>query len=157
MNVRTPRDFSYGLYALCRFTLGAMFIYAASRKIVAPQEFADHIASYHLVPESIISPVALGLPLFELVCGILLLTGFCCATGLLSIIGMLSLFLAAMLVAIERGLPIECGCFGAQSWLDTNPWMALARDGLLLAGAVYAYRHRLARELAVRKIEEARA
>jgi hypothetical protein len=79
-----------------------------------------------------------------------------CATGLLSIIGMLVLFLAALLVAVLRGLPVECGCFGAHSWLDANPWVALVRDGVLLGGAVYAYRHCLALELAVRKIPDVR-
>jgi hypothetical protein len=66
---------------------------------------------------------------------------------LLSIIGLLVLFLAAVLVTVVRGLPMECGCFGGQSWLDANPWAALLRDGVLLAGAVHAYRHRLALEL----------
>ena len=143
--------FARGLYGLCRFALGAIFIYAASRKLVAPQEFADDIAAYHLVPDSIISLMALGLPLFELACGLFLLTGYFCATGLLSIISMLVLFLTAVLVAVVRGLPIECGCFSGQSWLDANPGATLLRDGTLLAGAVYAYRQCLAMELAARE------
>jgi len=138
------------LYRLCRIVLGAIFIYAACRKLAAPQDFADSIAAYRLVPEFVIGPMALGLPLFELVCGALLLTGFGCATGLLSTIGMLILFLAALLIAIARGLPLSCGCLGAQAWLEANPWVAFARDGLLLAGAVFAYRHRLALELEAR-------
>jgi hypothetical protein len=142
-----PEVFACGLYGLCRFVLGAIFIYAATLKLGAPQQFADNIAAYHLVPDSIIGLMVLGFPLFELMCGLFLLTGYFCTTGLLSIIGLLVLFLTAVLVALARGLPIECGCFGGQSWLDANPWAALLRDGALLAGAVYAYRHRLALEL----------
>ena len=143
-----------GTYGLCRFVLGVIFIYAASRKINAPQELADSIASYHLVPYPIISLTALGLPLFELACGLLLLTGYSCATGLLSIITMLFLFLAGLLSAAVRGLPVDCGCFGAHSWLDANPWISLARDSVLLLWAVYAYRHCIALKLKERKREE---
>ena len=147
MSRSEPEVFAGSLYGLCRFVLGAIFIFAATLKLGAPQEFADNIAAYHLVPDSVIGLMALGLPLFELVCGLFLLTGYFCTIGLLSIIGLLVLFLMAVLVALARGLPIECGCFGGQSWLDANPWAALLRDCALLAGAVYAYRHRLALEL----------
>lgn len=154
MTRRMSPTLARGLYGLCRMVLGAIFIYAAISKLGAPQEFADSIASFRLVPDPIISVVALGLPLFELVCGLFILTGYFCATGLLSVIGMLVFFLAALLVALVRGLPVECGCFGAHSWLGANPGMALVRDGVLLAAAVYAYRHCLTRELAAREIKD---
>jgi putative oxidoreductase len=146
-----PASVARGIYGLCRIALGVIFIYAASWKISAPQELADSIASYHLVPYPIISLLALGLPLFELTGGLLLLTGYFCATGLLSIISLLFLFLAALLYAVLRGTPIDCGCFGMHSWLDANPWWALARDGLLLMGALYAYRYRVELEMVARK------
>jgi putative oxidoreductase len=146
MNRWKRNFFTHGFYGPCQFVLGAIFIYAATLKIAAPQEFADNIAAYHLVPNSIIGPMALGLPLFELACGVFLVTGYFCMTGLLSIIGLLVLFAVAVLFAVVRGLPIECGCFGVQSWFDASPLAALLRDGALLAGAVYTYRHRLALE-----------
>jgi uncharacterized membrane protein YphA (DoxX/SURF4 family) len=157
VKLRLPETLARGLYGPCRIVLGAIFIYAAISKLGAPQDFADSIAAYHLVPGTVISVMALGLPLFELACGLFLLTGYFCTTGLLSVIGMLVLFLAALLVAVVRGLPVECGCFGAHSWLDANPLVALARDGVLLAGAVYAYRHCLARELEARNNREVRS
>ena len=144
------------IYALCRLVLGVIFVYAASVKIDAPQELADSIASYDVVPYPIISLMALALPLFELACGLLMLTGYSCATGLLSSITMLCLFLAALLSAVVRGLPINCGCFGAHSWLDANPWMALVRDSVLLLCALYAYRHCIELKLRQRNRDEAR-
>ncbi len=126
-------------YWLSRIVLGGIFIYAAILKIGSPLEFADSIASYRLLPSLIINLLALGLPPFELICGLLLLTGYFCRTGLLSIISMLVIFLAAMVSVIARGLPINCGCFGMHSWLDTNPWISVSRDALLLLFAVYAY------------------
>ena len=128
-------------YWLSRIVLGGIFIYAAILKVRAPQELADSIASYHLLPYPIINLLALGLPPFELICGFLVLSGYFCGTGLLSIISLLVIFLAAMVSAIVRGVPIDCGCFGMHSWLDTNPWISVLRDMLLLLCAVYAYRY----------------
>ncbi len=139
-------DPAQAFYWLCRVVIGGIFIYAACRKINAPQELADNIASYHLLPSSMINPLALGLPLFEFTGGLLLLTGYFCATGLLSIILMLVLFLAALASAIVRGLPIDCGCFGGQSWLDVAPGVSAARDSVLLPGALYAYWYCVARD-----------
>lgn len=144
----TPQNAKWRIYWLCRLVLGGIFIYAANRKVGAPQELADAIASYHLLPDPLIMPMALGLPLFEFVCGVLLLTGYFCATGLLGCILMLVLFLAAIVSALVRGIPVDCGCFGAHSWLDVNPWVSLARDGVLLLGALYAYRYYLTRSIA---------
>ena len=60
--------------------------------------------------------------------------------GALGILGMLSVFAGALGVALLRGLSIDCGCFGAHSWLDMNLWMALFRDLILLALAGVVYR-----------------
>ncbi len=152
----SPETLRRGSHRLCRLVLGGIFIYAASQKIATPQELADSIASYHLVPQPLISLMALGLPLFELVCGLLLLTGYFCATGLLSIISLLIVFLAALLTAVVRGISVDCGCFGPQAWLDANPWLSLLRDSALLLCAIYAYRQRLTLELTTAKRQEPR-
>ncbi len=81
----------------------------------------------------------MGLPLFEFTCGLLLLSGYHGRTGLLSMIGMLGLFIAAMASAAMRGLPVHCGCFGSHTWLDSSPWIAMARDLGLLLCAIYVY------------------
>ncbi len=123
-----------------RILLGAIFIYAAVLKIYSPQDFADGIAAYEILPAAVINILALGLPLFELVCGLLVLSGFCLRVGALGILGMLSVFTGALGIALVRGLSIDCGCFGANSWLDMNPWMALCREVILLAVAGVVYR-----------------
>jgi hypothetical protein len=146
-NVMIPR-LAAGAYGLARLALGAIFIYAALLKIGAPQDFADAVASYHLLPSAIVNLVALGLPLFELACGMLLLTPQFCATALLSVISLLGIFLAALLWALARNLPVNCGCFGAEVFPDAGPGIALARDLGLLLCALLAYRHELQRGVA---------
>jgi hypothetical protein len=148
MNVFANRTGKW-ICGIGRVLLGAMFIYAAILKIDSPQDFADRIAAYQILPAAVINIVALGLPLFELVCGLLVLSGFYMGLGALGIFGMLSAFVGALGIALLRGLSIDCGCFGGHSWLDMNPWMALGRDVILLAlaGVVYCFGER--REIAV--------
>ena len=132
------------LYWIGRLILGAVFIYAAILKIGSPQDFADSIAAYQILPFSVINLLALGLPLFELVCGLSVLTGLFIRIGSLGIFALLVIFTGALTIAQLRGLSIDCGCFGAHSWLDTNPWMALIRDGALLALIGFVYKTVLA-------------
>jgi len=130
-------------YWIGRLILGSIFIYAAIFKMGAPQDFADSIADYQILPVSVINLFALGLPLFELVCGLLTLSGVFFRVGAIGIISMLAVFIAALAVALFRGLSIDCGCFGAYSWLDSNPWIDLLRDGILLGLGVFIYGHSL--------------
>jgi uncharacterized membrane protein YphA (DoxX/SURF4 family) len=130
---------------VCRLLLAGIFIYAALIKIDSPRQLADSIASYGLVPASLIDLLALGLPLFEFACGVLLLTGFGRGVGLVGAITMLIVFLGAISSEILRGHPVDCGCFGPDSAFDARPDIAAARDVLLLLLAVYAYAHHLRR------------
>jgi len=130
-------------YWMGRFLLGAVFIYAAILKISSPQDFADSIAAYQILPIVVINPFALGLPFFELVCGLLVLTGFFLRVGVLGILSMLIIFIVALAASLLRGLSINCGCFGMHSWFDSNPWIALLRDACLLVISILIYRYHL--------------
>ena len=129
----------YWGYWLGRLLLGLVFIYAAALKMASPQEFADSIAAYQILPFTVINLAALALPLFELSCGLLVLTGFFLRVGLLGLLGLLVVFAAATIAALLRGLSVDCGCFGPHSWFDTAPWVVLLRDGILLAITAFLY------------------
>ena len=143
MKIQFGNRFQRGIYWTGRLLLGAIFIYAAISKIGSPQDFADSIAAYQILPFSVINLLALGLPLFELTCGFSVLTGLFLRTGIFGILAMLALFIGALAIALLRGLSIDCGCFGAHSWLDSNPWAALFRDGILLGFGVFVYGYSL--------------
>ena len=145
MKIKFGIRFQQWGYGIGRFLLGLVFIYAAVSKIASPQKFADSVAAYQILPFSVINLLALGLPLFELVCGFLVFTGLFLRIGVLGILAMLAIFMGALAIALFRGLSIDCGCLGAHSWLDSNPWIALFRDGILLGFAVFVYRHSLKR------------
>jgi uncharacterized membrane protein YphA (DoxX/SURF4 family) len=70
------------------------------------------VSSYRILPQSMVSPVALGLPVLEMALAALILFGF--ATRVMAIcVGLLFLvFIAGIISVWARGLSIDCGCFG---------------------------------------------
>lgn len=70
------------------------------------------VSSYRILPESLVSPVAHGLPVLEMVLAAMILLGF--ATRVMAVcVGLLFIvFIAGIISAWARGLSIDCGCFG---------------------------------------------
>ena len=122
-----------------RLILAGVFIYAGILKMGSPLEFADTIASFKILPAFAINLVALGLPPFEIACGLLVLMGLHLRIGTLGMLGMLVVFMGAVIHALIWKLPIDCGCFGEHSWFGSSLWIALARDGVLLFLSAFVY------------------
>jgi putative oxidoreductase len=129
------------LLLLVRLIIGGVFIWAGLQKAQNPQSFADGIANYQLIPISWINPLALGLPVFEILIGTLLI--FCKSSGVPSLAVMIvaTIFIIALGQAMFRGLIVDCGCFG----VDARPsqlkmWMILLRDLSILLGSFLVYR-----------------
>jgi uncharacterized membrane protein YphA (DoxX/SURF4 family) len=57
------------IYKLTRWILGGVFIYAGSTKLMEPRIFTVLIEAYGFVPEGLLIPVAIGLPLLEVIAG----------------------------------------------------------------------------------------
>jgi hypothetical protein len=98
------------LYAAVLFILCGMFFYAGILKLNSPQDFAIIVSEFGLVSESAVMPVAVLLPLVE----VLAATGlFFDIRGALGTITFLLLFfIGILLYALWLGLDIDCGCFG---------------------------------------------
>ncbi|MGD9327255.1 MAG: DoxX family protein, partial [Desulfobacterales bacterium] len=58
---------------MTRWILGAVFIYAGSTKLMELRTFGVLIEAYGIVPEILLMPVSIGLPLLEVIAGIGLL------------------------------------------------------------------------------------
>jgi uncharacterized membrane protein YphA (DoxX/SURF4 family) len=109
-------------------------------KLMEPTEFAVIIDAYGLIPDAYILPMAIVLPLLEMVFGLGLLLeirGF-----LAAITGLLMVFMAILSYGIWLGLDVDCGCFGPQdrefeAFHRLRP--ALYRDFVMIAGVVYLY------------------
>lgn len=118
--------------------VGGIFVYAGLAKAGSEAAFADSVASFRLVPNVLIAPLALGLPPFEMLLGAWLIAGCWRRTAALCAALASGVFLAALTSAALRGLTVDCGCFGSGS--PAHPLrLAVGRDVLLLAATVALY------------------
>jgi uncharacterized membrane protein YphA (DoxX/SURF4 family) len=122
-----------------RLIAAGIFLYAGWQKITVPEQFADNIAAYQILPLSIINPMALAFPPLEIMVGFLLLVGWRRRLAAFSALILISIFTVALASAIARGLVIDCGCFGASAPSKSHLSFALIRDLAMCAGLLYLY------------------
>jgi uncharacterized membrane protein YphA (DoxX/SURF4 family) len=126
--------------------LAAVFIYAGLDKMGDPLQFADSIAAFGILPAAAINLVALGLPPFEIACGLLLIAPQTRRIGTLAVALAAVVFFSALLSALARGLTLDCGCFGSGTPSRPRMWLELGLDVLLFGGSLFAYCRLLGRE-----------
>ncbi len=108
MNTEADTKVACGL----RWLLGVLLLWAAVSKLANPTEFLGAIYAYQLpLPRTLLQAAAVVLPWVELLCGLLLLAGYWRQTALLTVTGLMVLFVIATGQAWGRGLDIACGCF----------------------------------------------
>jgi len=127
-----------------RIILGLLFLYAGARKMIDPTEFSDAIAGFQILPSTLIHQVALGLPLFEVVLGVLICmpVQFGARIGAFGIIVLNLGFIVLLASAWIRDLSVECGCFGLGIF-PPSQWtlqISIVRDLVFLAMAYWVYR-----------------
>ena len=97
------------LYGVSQILLGCTFIWAGGVKLISPRAFARTISGWDLLPNDFLIPVAIGLPVIELLAGLGLV--FSIRGSLTVITGLLLAFLALLGRGILDNLNIDCGCF----------------------------------------------
>lgn len=131
------------LSVVARYGLALVWLYSGLTKLVNPLESRQAIQGYELVPSDLIPALAVALPAFEVILGLLLLLGIflrpaAAASGLL-----LTVFIIGIISAWARGLQIDCGCFGGGGYNpEAGPMTYLTeigRDLVFIAGAVITY------------------
>ena len=116
--------------------LGGVFIYASIGKILNPQDFANSISNYKLLPNPFINPIAVILPYIEFIFGLALIFDLLPKISAIVLSLLLLLFIIAIFSTIIRGLNIDCGCFNqfiqeSESY-KINSWILILRDVLFL-------------------------
>jgi uncharacterized membrane protein YphA (DoxX/SURF4 family) len=126
-----------------RVVLGVVLLVAGAIKLPDPAASVRAVRAYDLLPEAVVPAVGYGLPLLEVVVGLLLVAGL--ATRWAAVVA--SLLMAAFVIGIAsawaRGLTIDCGCFGGGGQVDaadTRYPAELARDAALLALSLFLVR-----------------
>lgn len=127
-------------YRIARFILAAVFLYAGGIKLFDPSAFAQVISGYGLVPVWSLYPLAVALPLLEVLAAIALL--FDTRGGLAVLTGLTVVFMLVLWHGMRLGLDIDCGCYGpedpeAEAYHGLG--QALLRDAGLLVLCIYCY------------------
>lgn len=126
---------------LLRVILGGIFVYAGAAKIGNPQAFADSIATFQLLPPQLVNLVALGLPVFEILVGGMLIFGIYEHQAALALLGLMAVFVIFLFQAIARGLEVDCGCFGSGQPSAGAAWLSLGRNIILVAACWWVFRN----------------
>ncbi len=134
----------YAVHAVS-LAVAAVFIYAGIDKIRDPLQFADSIAAFAILPAVLINLLAMGLPPFEIACGLLLIGPWTRRVGSLAVAIILVVFMIALSSALLRGLTLDCGCFGVGAPSRPRMWVELALDAALLSGALFVYLRSISR------------
>lgn len=136
--IANSRWHSY-LLLVVRLYLGWVFLFACWHKIVHPEAFALDVATYQLLPRSLVHAFAIYVPWLEMLVGVCLVVGFRARAAALLVVVLMLSFIVALVWALHLGLDMSCGCFASQAAAgeDSISWRTLVRDLTWFALAVY--------------------
>ena len=124
-----------GLALPLRIYLGVVFIAAAWYKIADPSAFALSIATYGILPDSLINLMAIMLPWIEVLVGASLIVGLWTRASALVVGGMMIMFIVSLAIALAKDLQMSCGCFASAEAGNEINMGTMIRDLLWLLGA----------------------
>lgn len=130
---------------LSRLVVGLVFLASALAKLLYPEAFVAAAQGYEVLPATLVRPVALAFPWFELLVGACLLAGLYTRLAAWAAAGLMVLFMGLMGLALLQGKQIDCGCFVGLISETIGP-STLIRDAVLLLltpFAILAPPHRL--------------
>ena len=128
---------------LIRWFIGGVFLYAGFIKITDTLSFSDSIATFRMLPDSLINLIALGLPPLEILLGMMLITNQKIRLVSFCVILLSSVFGIALTTALLRGIQVNCGCFGSGKPSTLKTVLSIGRNALLLGGALILYKKNL--------------
>ena len=131
--LRTSRAVPFGL----RVGIGLVFVYASIDKVVHPDQFAEVMTDYEILPKAVVNAAALWLAWLELVVGALLIAGVWVRSAALMVTALTVIFIGGVSVALTRGIGLHCGCFSTDPGGDARTWASLWQEGLLLLACLW--------------------
>lgn len=119
-----------------RVVVGAVLVAAGALKAGHPASLAAAIAGFRLLPATVVGPLAIGLPFFEILIGAYLVAGLFTrfAAGVAAL--QFALYAVAIASAVVRHIPADCGCFGPGD-SAVSDWPHVAFDGCLAVASVF--------------------
>jgi uncharacterized membrane protein YphA (DoxX/SURF4 family) len=120
------------LVTICRIALGALLVVAGALKLGHSTALAAAIASFRILPEEAVAPLAVVLPFFEIIVGLYLLAGLFTRVAALVAAVQFAIYGGAIASAVMRAIPANCGCFGPNDQVKAD-WPHVIFDLLLAA------------------------
>jgi len=112
-----------------RILLAVAFWVAAVHKVLDPAAFAGAIHQYGILPPTWVNAAALTLPWIEITAaGALLMWPRGRPGAALVLLGLLGVFVVAMIINLWQGAEIPCGCFSSSLEADPLTWRSVARN-----------------------------
>lgn len=91
-----------------RWVLAGFFLYSGILKLMDPGGFAVVIAGFGLLPDPLVHPATIALPVLEVLTGLGVFLAIRSSCAVMA--GLLLLFIAVLFYGIQLGLDIDCGC-----------------------------------------------
>lgn len=96
-----------------RVLMGGVFLFAAYAKLHDPQSFSESIQAFRIVEaDPIVLFSTYALPCVEAIAGVALILGLWTRAAAFVIVGLLVMFIVAIVSVLLRHLDVHCGCFG---------------------------------------------
>ncbi len=124
---------------IARLLLALVFVSAGVLKLPDSLGVADGMAAFRLLPLWSIAPLALGIPVFEIVVGVSLLSKRFLRPAALAATGLSLAFVVLYALALARGLDVRCSCFGALEFFRVSTGTGLVRALVLLGLSARVY------------------
>jgi uncharacterized membrane protein YphA (DoxX/SURF4 family) len=129
-----------------RVVLAGLFLWAGVVKLLDPWGFLLGVEQFGAFPRLALGPIALAVPVLEILTGLLLLGSRGRRPGALLALGFGLVFAWLFLGAGLMGRTVACGCFGGRAD-PTSPVVGFARAVVIIVGAAAVYARAFVREL----------
>jgi uncharacterized membrane protein YphA (DoxX/SURF4 family) len=126
----------------CQIVIGLLFAWAALAKLGNLGAFALQLHNFRIVPVPTENLLALTLPWIELVAALALILNVQARAGAVVVASLMVVFTGAVVLALIRGLDIECGCFGTADASRVGAVKVLQNVGMLVVAGIGTLRPR---------------
>ncbi len=133
----------YLISLFIRAIIGIAFIYAGINKFFDLTSFAKTIETFGVLPDVFSFPLAIMLPIIEIICGAGLILNNTEALNTISVL--LIIFTSVLIYGIISGIDVDCGCYGANDPVASSLSSiktSLVRDLVMISGIIFVYYYR---------------
>jgi len=124
---------------ILRVLLGCFFVFSGIAKFWTLSSFREILLTYKFIPEIAIPLFVYGIPIIEVVLGLMLLVAHCIKKVSLFLLVLVFVFTVVAFVKYQNGQVGNCGCFGQFIERKNNWWLFVENTALMIFLSVIHY------------------